>query len=145
MKIYNELKNEILTNIDLTKGYLKNDKLIIKTIPAQEEIKEKFHYEFKEYSNGGKDRIKIIDVPYQNAKPETYEYEEIQIFVPYTVNQIIDKRINELKLLLSKTDYQAIKFAEGELSAEEYLPIKQKRRAYRAEINSLEEKLKNFA
>lgn len=54
-------------------------------------------------------------------------------------------RINELKLLLAKTDFQAIKFAEGELSAEEYLPIKQKRRSYRAEINSLEEKLKNFA
>lgn len=54
-------------------------------------------------------------------------------------------RINELKTLLEKTDYQAIKFAEGELSAEEYLPIKQKRRSYRAEINSLEEKLKNFA
>lgn len=54
-------------------------------------------------------------------------------------------RIEELKSLLAKTDYQAIKFAEGELSAEEYLPIKQKRRSYRAEINSLEEKLKNFA
>lgn len=54
-------------------------------------------------------------------------------------------RINELKSLLAKTDYQAIKFAEGELSVEEYLPIKQKRRSYRAEINSLEEKLKNFA
>lgn len=54
-------------------------------------------------------------------------------------------RINELKSLLAKTDYQALKFAEGELSAEEYLPIKQKRRSYRAEINSLEEKLKNFA
>ena len=54
-------------------------------------------------------------------------------------------RIAELKSLLAKTDYQAIKFSEGELSAEEYLPIKQKRRSYRAEINSLEEKLKNFA
>lgn len=54
-------------------------------------------------------------------------------------------RIKELKNLLSSTDYKAIKFAEGELSAEEYLPIKQKRRSYRAEINSLEEKLKNFA
>lgn len=57
----------------------------------------------------------------------------------------INCRIYELKQLLLKTDYQAIKFAEGELSAEEYLPIKQKRRAYREEINSLEEKLKNFA
>ena len=54
-------------------------------------------------------------------------------------------RILTLKRELRATDYNAIKFAEGELSAEDYLPIKQKRRSYRAEINSLEEKLKNFA
>ena len=97
MKIYNELKNEILTNVDLTKGYLKNDRLITKTIPPQEEIQEKFHYEFKEYPNGGKDRIKIIDVPHQNKKPETYEYEEIQIFIPYTQKQLAENEIFKLK------------------------------------------------
>ena len=62
-----------------------------------------------------------------------------------TEEEKIKTRIEELKSLLTKTDYQAIKFAEGELSAEDYLPIKQKRRSYRAEINSLEEKLKNIA
>ena len=61
-----------------------------------------------------------------------------------TEEEKANARINELKSLLAKTDYQAIKFAEGELNAEEYLPMKQKRRSYRDEINSLEEKLKNF-
>lgn len=39
---------------------------------------------------------------------------------------------------LSRTDYKAIKFAEGELSAEEYAPIRELRRQCRAEINRLE-------
>ena len=47
-------------------------------------------------------------------------------------------RIAELKKLLQATDYQAIKYAEGELSAEEYEPIKQQRKEWREEINALE-------
>jgi len=50
--------------------------------------------------------------------------------------------IAELKANLAKTDYQAIKFAEGELSEEEYAPIREDRKAWRAEINEKEEILK---
>lgn len=50
------------------------------------------------------------------------------------------KRIAELKAKLSKTDYQAIKFAEGEMTAEDFAPIKEQRKAWRAEINALENK-----
>lgn len=48
------------------------------------------------------------------------------------------KRIAELKSLLQATDYQAIKYAEGFISEEDYLPIKQTRQEYRNEINQLE-------
>lgn len=48
------------------------------------------------------------------------------------------KRIAELKALLQSTDYQAIKYAEGFISEEDYLPIKQTRQEYRNEINELE-------
>lgn len=51
------------------------------------------------------------------------------------------KRIGELKSELAKTDYEAIKFAEGEMTAEEYAPYKIKRASYRAEINRLQEEL----
>ena len=47
-------------------------------------------------------------------------------------------RIKALKEELAKTDYQAIKYAEGWLSEEEYAPIKTQRQAYREEINRLE-------
>lgn len=48
------------------------------------------------------------------------------------------KQVIKLKGELYKTDYMAIKFAEGELTAEEYAPIKEQRRAWRAEINCLQ-------
>lgn len=84
MKIYNETKTELLLNPDLEKGHLIQDKIVTKTIPAQQEVQEQFHYEYKEYPNGGKDQIKVIDVAYRPAKPETYEYEDIKIYKPYT-------------------------------------------------------------
>ena len=56
------------------------------------------------------------------------------------INELYCK-INELKRNLNQTDYQAIKFAEGEISAEEFAPIKEQRKAWRAEINELEKQL----
>ena len=46
--------------------------------------------------------------------------------------------IEEYKELLRQTDYKAIKFAEGELTEEEYAPTRQQRREWRAIINQLE-------
>ena len=50
-------------------------------------------------------------------------------------------RITELKQLLANTDYQAIKYAEGQTTAEDYEPIKAQRQAWRNEINELEKLL----
>ena len=47
-------------------------------------------------------------------------------------------RIIELKTNLRRTDYQAIKYAEGEISESDYKPILEQRRAWRAEINAIE-------
>lgn len=52
------------------------------------------------------------------------------------------ERLLELKNKLAKTDYKAIKYAEGELSAEEYAETLEQRRAWRAEINELQAELK---
>lgn len=51
--------------------------------------------------------------------------------------EMAEKRIAELKQKLFDTDYRAIKFAEGELTEEEYAPYREERRAWREEINSL--------
>lgn len=50
--------------------------------------------------------------------------------------------INALKQLLSNTDYQAIKHSEGEMSDEEYAPIREKRQRWREQINKLEKEIK---
>ena len=60
----------------------------------------------------------------------------------YTREQILAKRrINELKQFLCDTDYQAIKYAEGMLSASEYAEMKAQRQSWRNEINQLEQSL----
>ena len=46
--------------------------------------------------------------------------------------------INYLKVLLSQTDYLAIKYSEGWLTEEEYAKTKQLRQSYRDKINDLE-------
>jgi uncharacterized Rmd1/YagE family protein len=49
------------------------------------------------------------------------------------------KRQEEARLLaeIAATDYKALKFAEGELSAEEYEPTRQQRIRLRQEINRI--------
>lgn len=57
-----------------------------------------------------------------------------------TYNEKIN-RVNELKSNLKHTDYKAIKYAEGEITASEYAPTLAERRAWRAEINALQTEL----
>lgn len=54
---------------------------------------------------------------------------------------VIRPQINTLKEELAATDYKAIKFAEGLISAEDYEPIKAERQAIRERINALEKEL----
>ena len=132
---------------DLSKGKLENDTLI-EHIPEQQEIQEQWHYEtVKEYPNGGKDVERVIDVVGQPYIAEHDEVEDILVYKPYTEQEIKvienNNRIIELKQKLAETDYKAIKYAEGELSVEEYAETKAQRRAWREEINKLEEELKD--
>ena len=53
-------------------------------------------------------------------------------------------KIDELKIKLSQTDYKAIKYAEGLISEEDYMPIKNDRQIYRHEINEYEDLIKEL-
>jgi len=46
--------------------------------------------------------------------------------------------IQQLKKALSDTDYKAIKYAEGQISENEYASVKAERQGYRDRINELE-------
>lgn len=50
-------------------------------------------------------------------------------------------KIQACKNRLKATDYKALKFAEGEISAEEYEPIRAERRAMREQINAFERRV----
>lgn len=82
------------------------------------------------FKNRGVNQV-IKDV---NGIPTAVDlYTESELSIAYN-----KKRIAELKSLLQATDYQAIKYAEGFISEEDYLPIKQARQEYRNQINELE-------
>ena len=87
MEIYNE-NMERIENPDLTLGYLKPGTRT-EHHEAVEGIEEVWHYEtVTEYPNGGKDIRKVIDVPGAAAKPAWDEEIAIQIYVPYTQEEL---------------------------------------------------------
>ena len=143
MRIFNEDKTVELTEYDESKGYLKAD-VIVTDIPEQKAVEEKWHYEvIAEYPNGGKDVKKVIDVegtPYVSAHTER---EDILIYIPYTKEELTkmaaQREIAELKQKLCDTDYQAIKYAEGILTSDEYANMRAQRQMWRDRINELEE------
>lgn len=148
MKVYDETKAKILEEYDLDKGYLKQD-TITHHFEEVKEVKEQGHYEtIAEYPNGGKDVKWVVEVEGVEYQPAREETEDIVVYIPYTnkeLKQIVNnERIKELKKLLQNSDYKAIKYAEGELSNEEYIPIREERKQWRAEINQLEEEIKNL-
>ena len=114
MKIYNEQKTQILNNPDLKKGWLKDDQIVIKTIPATEEVEERGHWvTIREYENGGKDVEWVVDVEGIPAKPETYEYEDIQVYVLYTKEELTQNEIFELEERLNQLTQDFIQMQCG--------------------------------
>lgn len=100
---------------DLTKGYIKREQKVIA------------HHDGKPEG----ERKVIADYPYD-------EVETIETYVLFTEKELAEREIQTLKTYLQSTDYKAIKFAEGVMSAEEYAPIKAKRQEARNRINELE-------
>ena len=65
---------------------------------------------------------------------------EKQRTILYPDNEV-EQRIFELKLNLQETDYQPLKYIDGEYTEEEYAVLKAQRQAWREEIRLLEKQL----
>lgn len=110
MKVYNEEKTEVLETYDLTKGFLRTDKILKvhhESVPAAPavavaskieailtnggkviEIDGVYYEVVKEFQNGGMTVEEIEETP-GVPKQEAYdEYEEIFVFVPYTEEEL---------------------------------------------------------
>lgn len=97
MKVYNQDKTNILELYDLSKGYLKED-ILITHYDEVKAVEEKGHYEtIAEYPNGGKDVEWVVDVKGVEYKPARDEEEEILVYIPYTEEEILENKKNELR------------------------------------------------
>lgn len=86
-EIYNE-QMERIENPELTLGYLRPGTRT-EHHEAVEGVTEVWHYEtVAEYPNGGKDIRKVVDVPGVEAKAAWDEEVPIQIYVPYTQEEL---------------------------------------------------------
>lgn len=88
MRILDENNVEI-TVPDLTLGHLVEEEVFVAHHPAVEAVREQWHYEtVYEYLNGGKDVVKVVDVPGVEAKDAWDKYETILRYVPYTEEEL---------------------------------------------------------
>ena len=83
--------------------------------------------------------ISIEDTQQSDINGWTYRKD----LCPMKTEEMIDREnaiqeIASLKKQLNDTDYKAIKYAEGEINPEDYLPIKNQRAEWRARINKLQ-------
>ena len=100
-EIYNE-NMERIENPDMTLGYLKPGTRT-EHHEAVEGVTEVWHYEtVAEYPNGGKDIRKVVDVPGVEAKAAWDEEILIQIYVPYTQEEL--DRVDEERNKPTKLD-----------------------------------------
>lgn len=87
IEIYNE-NMELIENPDLTLGYLRPGTRT-EHHEAVDGVAEQYHYEMiAEYPNGGKDIRKVVDVPGVQAREAFDEDIPIQIYVPYTQEEL---------------------------------------------------------
>ena len=87
MEIYNE-RMERIENPDLSLGALNPGKRTVHH-DAVQGVAEEWHYEtVAEYPNGGRDIRKVIDVPGVEARDAWDEEIAIQIYTPYTQEEL---------------------------------------------------------
>lgn len=106
MKIYDETKTKELNEsaIDYEKGYLKQDKLVMAhhdAVEAQEAV-----YKDREVveANGGVSIYKDLVTPAVEAREAYDDYEDVQIFVPYTEEELTERKRYKRKPLLEAFD-----------------------------------------
>jgi hypothetical protein len=99
----------------------------------------RYYYKHKENKSFLNLKTPLNDENYIEITEE--EFNELTYVEPLVIDNTKAtkrKEISRLKAQLQATDYQAIKYAEGWLTEEEYAPIKAERQAMRNRINELE-------
>lgn len=105
MKIFNKDKTVELHDPDLLLGYLEPDRLFVAHHEAVEYVPAKGHYvTVKEYPSGGRDVKFVEETPAVEAKDAYDEYEDIEIYIPFTAEELLTIKRNDRAILLSAFD-----------------------------------------
>ena len=124
-----------IENLDETLGYTTEETIIIAHHDAVDFIEEKWHYEVvKQYSNGGADVKKVIDVPGVEAKDAYDETETILRWHPYTEEELAERTAAEEAERLAVEE-------EERLAQEESERIQYENALLRAQVSALTENL----
>ena len=109
----------------------------------------KYNYNYKNERGEYAPKVLTLEDGRQVINPTEEMYAEAG-YLPWTPPQPTDEEIAEqqrfseiddLKRQLFKSDFKAIKYAEGWISEEDYADIKAERQALRDRINELEEQI----
>lgn len=106
MEIYNEQMQRLET-ADLNLGWLEETRRTVRheEVKAVEEI---WHHEIvAEYENGGRDVIRVIDVPGIKAAPAWEERIPIRIYHPYTQEELEERQREAAKRPMEERMEQA--------------------------------------
>lgn len=90
MRIFDETKTYEINpeQIDYEKGYLKADRLFVKHYEAVEAKEAVYQDRVEPLPNGSKQVWKDLVSPAVKAKAAYDEYEDIQVYVPYTAEEL---------------------------------------------------------
>ena len=105
MRILDENNVEI-ENPDLELGDLKEEKLFVAHHEAIEAVAEVFHYEYTVYSNGGRDRRKVVDVEAVEAAEAWDEYEDIFRYIPFTEEEMAERKKAAEEAYFASAEYR---------------------------------------
>lgn len=119
----------------------------ITTVPTSdykeaEKVGNKFVYHFypeTDTESGMTTCVEFCSKEQQNIEQLKAEYDAEKAELDRKAEKrALKKKVADLKRKLASTDYIAIKFAEGWITAEDYAPTKAQRQAWRDRINEIE-------
>lgn len=106
MRIFNETKTYEFTpeQVDYEKGYLKPDKLFVAHHEAVEAKEAVYKDRVEHLPNSSTQIYKDLVSPAVEAKDAYDEYEDIQVFVPFTAEELKEKLRSKRTSLLNAFD-----------------------------------------
>lgn len=130
MRIFNETKTQELKNVDLNKGELKKDTLFIKHIDGVEEQSE-----LREDPERKGVFTRVVTVA---GVQEHDEYEDIQIYIPYTEEELKKRTLSEIRARRESECFSVVN--RGKLWYDKLLPaqVEELNRWYEAWLDATE-------